>query len=153
MKALLISFIIALGSIGIAHATTITEIERLQIEMVQVATAHVKSPVMPKSETVGGVVREVTAYNLGDIAQNWGDPCIGAYGDNLCELVDQGIKICAANFVPENTVLTIANYGECIVKDRMNSRYKNRVDIAMRKDEIQRALEFGKQNLYVIVVD
>lgn len=53
MKALLISFIIALGSIGIAHATTITEIERLQIEMVQVATAHAKTPVMPKFEAVG----------------------------------------------------------------------------------------------------
>lgn len=100
-----------------------------------------------------GTIREVTAYNLGDPNQNWGDPCITASGKNGCELVEQGIKICAANFVPLGTKIYIENYGECWVIDRMNSRYKNRVDVGMRLDEKQRALNFGLQRLLVKVID
>jgi hypothetical protein len=35
--------------------------------------------------------------------------------------------------------------------DRMNRRFAHRVDIAMRKDEVDRALEFGIQRRYVEV--
>ena len=79
------------------------------------------------------------------------EPCIGATGKNLCRLVAKGLKICAANFVDPETILNIEGYGECVVLDRMNRRFAHRVDIAMRKDEVDRALEFVIQQRYVEV--
>jgi len=98
-----------------------------------------------------GVFREVTAYNVGRRNQTSRTPCIGATGKNLCRLVEQGLKICAANFVDTETILNIEGYGVCIVLDRMNRRFGHRVDIAMHKDEVDRAIEFGIQRRYVEV--
>jgi 3D (Asp-Asp-Asp) domain-containing protein len=101
--------------------------------------------------STSGLVREVTAYNVGMRGQTSDEPCIGATGKNLCRLVAKGLKICAANFVDPETILNIEGYGECIVLDRMNRRFAHRVDIAMRKDEVDRALEFVIQQRYVEV--
>ena len=98
-----------------------------------------------------GLIREVTAYNVGRRRQTSGKPCIGATGQNLCRLVAQGLKVCAANFVDSETILSIEGYGKCIVLDRMNPRFAHRVDIAMRKDEVDRAVEFGVQRRHVEV--
>lgn len=70
-----------------------------------------------------GLVREVTAYNVGVRGQTSDKPCIGSTGKNLCRLVTQGLKICAANFVDPETILNIDGYGECVVLDRMHRRY------------------------------
>jgi len=101
---------------------------------------------------VAGRVLEVTAYNVGVRRQTSNKPCIGATGENLCRLVAQGRKICAANFVEPETILNIEGFGECVVLDRMNRRFSNRVDIAMRKDEVDRAHEFGLQRRQVAVI-
>lgn len=98
-----------------------------------------------------GLVREVTAYNVGVRRQTSDTPCLGATGENLCRLVARGRKVCAANFVELESILNIEGYGECVVLDRMNRRFAHRVDIAMRKGEIHRALEFGIQRRYVDV--
>ena len=98
-----------------------------------------------------GLVREVTAYNVGVRGQTSDEPCIGATGRNLCRLVARGLKVCAANFVDPETILHIEGYGECVVLDRMNRRFPHRVDIAMRKDEVDTALEFGIQRRHVEV--
>ena len=100
---------------------------------------------------IPGLVREVTAYNVGRRRQTSDEPCIGATGQNLCRLVAQGLKVCAANFVDPETILHIEGYGECVVLDRMNPRFPHRVDIAMRKDEVGKALEFGVQRRHVEV--
>jgi 3D (Asp-Asp-Asp) domain-containing protein len=99
-----------------------------------------------------GLVREVTAYNVGVKQQTSDEPCIGATGENLCRLVARGLKVCAANFVEPETILNIEGYGECIVLDRMHRRFSHRVDIAMREDEVDRALEFGIQRRQVEVI-
>lgn len=108
-------------------------------------------------EVVSETIREVTAYNVGDPFQTDDSPCIGAYDKvNLCEEVANGVNVCAANFVPLGTKLQItANNGwefECIVWDRMNSRFANRVDIAMSLEEKDRAIKFGLQNLTVRIL-
>lgn len=108
-------------------------------------------------EIVSQTIREVTAYNVGDPNQTDETPCIGAYSKvNLCEEVKKGVGVCACNSVPLGTRLLIENdFGwsfECIVWDRMNSRYTNRVDIAMDISEKDRALNFGTQNLIVKVL-
>lgn len=96
-------------------------------------------------QTMAGMVREVTAYNVGDPKQTGKDPCIGAGGHDLCELVRKGVKVCAANFVPLQTILHIEGYGEYIVLDRMHRRFSHRIDIAMNEKEIGKARKFGVQ--------
>jgi len=99
-----------------------------------------------------GCLREVTAYNVGDPDQNFGDPCESANGEDICAALDSGSRRCAANFVPLGTLLHIASYGVCTVTDRMNRRYSGRVDIAMKKNEKKKARRFGRKRLKVTVL-
>lgn len=100
----------------------------------------------------GGTIREITAYNAGDPTQTDSSPCISANGENICLALEKGYKRCAANFVPFGTILRIQNYGDCLVVDRLNSKFRNRVDIAMAVGEKKKAIAFGKQNLRVEVI-
>lgn len=95
----------------------------------------------------------VTAYNAGDIYQTDSTPCISANGEDICKALDRGYKRCAANFVPFGTLLTIEDYGTCVVTDRMNSRYFYRVDIAMKYSEKQQAREWGHKVLKIDVLE
>ena len=104
------------------------------------------------NDTVGASIREVTAYNVGDPKQNHGNPCISANGENICVALDLGLKRCAANFVPFGTQLYIDHYGVCTVTDRMNRRYRNRVDIAMKVTDKDKALQFGLKKLNVTIL-
>ena len=102
-----------------------------------------------KSETI----RVVTAYNVGDPRQTDDTPCISANGEDICRALAEGEMRCAANFVPLGSRLHVDKIGVCLVTDRMNRRYRNRVDIAMRKDEYRKALLFGRQKLHVKILD
>ena len=102
-----------------------------------------------KSETI----RVVTAYNVGDPRQTDDTPCISANGENICKALANGEMRCAANFVPLGSRLYVDKIGVCLVTDRMNKRYRNRVDIAMRKDEYRKACRFGRQKLQVRILD
>ncbi len=93
--------------------------------------AYNNQPYKVKSETI----RVVTAYNVGDPRQTDDTPCISANGENICSALANGEMRCAANFVPLGSRLHVDKIGVCLVTDRMNRRYRNRVDIAMRKDE------------------
>ena len=96
-----------------------------------------------------GILREVTAYNVGVREQTSDTPCIGAGGHDLCLLLERNVKVCAANFVALGTILMIEKFGECVVLDRMHRRFAHRVDVAMREHEIEEALEFGRQRRIV----
>lgn len=98
-------------------------------------------------------LREVTAYNAGDLNQCSDDPCISASGENLCETLAQGFRRCAANFVPLGTRLHIETLGEYVVVDRMHPRFSDRVDIAMMLDEKTQAKAFGVQRLRVTIME
>lgn len=50
-------------------------------------------------------------------------PCIAANGKDICKLLAQGVQTCASNDYKLGTKLNISTLGECIVMDRMNSRY------------------------------
>ena len=105
-------------------------------------------PIKIKSETI----RIVTAYNAGDPAQTDSDPCIAANNKDICKMLEEGMKLCAANFVPLGTKLWIEGLGLHTVVDRTNKRYKNRVDIAMMKHEKPKALKFGRKKLLVKIL-
>ena len=93
-----------------------------------------------------GTIRTVTMYTS-RVQETDNSPCISADNTNICEV---DYNVCASNAFKFGTVLEIVGLGECIVKDRMNRRYPNRVDWYAKMD-LQRALKFGKQNLKVIV--
>jgi 3D (Asp-Asp-Asp) domain-containing protein len=103
-------------------------------------------------EVESKTIRETTAYNAGDPAQTDGSPCITADGTNACRELAQGEKICAANFVPLGTEIYINGFGFCTVKDRMNSRFQNRVDVAMEAHEKARAVKWGLQSNEVSIL-
>jgi len=109
-------------------------------------------PKAPIYEVISDKIRVVTAYNVGDPDQTWGDPCISASGEDLCNALNSGKKRCAANFVPIGTELFIENFGIYRVSDRMHRRFKNRVDIAMKRDEFKKAKVFGKKRLRVKIL-
>lgn len=114
-------------------------------------SASIENNITLVGAPLAGIVREVTAYNVGVREQTSATPCIGAGGIDLCKLVRRGMKVCAANFVDLGTILRIEEYGECVVLDRINRRYGHRVDIAMQEDEVDEALEFGLQRRFVEV--
>jgi len=125
--------------------------------LVNLAAADIINPTGP----VGGrqlylqahaSIRVVTAYNVGDPRQTDDTPCISANGEDICEALIKGEKRCAANFVPLGTRLHVETVGVCLVTDRTNRRYRDRVDIAMHKYEYQKAIQFGRQNLMVKVI-
>jgi len=145
----LCSLIISISCIGYSEQKTLKTIEKQTAFYLKIDKPAYKVEVYePQSK----IIREVTAYNVGDPRQTDQSPCIGASGENLCQLLAQGEKICAANFVPLGTKLYIQNYGICRVADRLNSRFKNRVDIAMQAHEYERAVKFGLQKLEVIIL-
>lgn len=93
------------------------------------------------------VVREVTAYTA-SVEETDSEPCVGAAGFDICEIAESGLNVCASNAFPIGTFLTVEGLGDCVVFDRMNSRYQNRVDWFMGYDK-ERAIQFGLQKLYV----
>ena len=95
-----------------------------------------------------GEIREVTAYNSVPW-QTDDSPCVSADGTNICEL---DYNVCATNAFPLGTKLYVDKLGECVVHDRMNKRYKERVDWYMKMD-VERARAFGLQKLLVTKVD
>jgi 3D (Asp-Asp-Asp) domain-containing protein len=97
-------------------------------------------------------IRVVTAYNVGDPRQTDDTPCISANGENICRALAEGEMRCAANFVPLGSRLHVDKIGVCLVTDRMNKRYRNRVDIAMHKNDYRKALRFGRQKLRVKIL-
>lgn len=106
----------------------------------------------PKFIKISKTIREVTAYNVGDVAQNDSDPCKSANGEDICVAMSKGYQRCAANFVPFGTYLYVEKMGLCQVTDRMNSRYPNTVDWAMNLNEKERAKNFSRQKLEVTVL-
>ena len=104
-------------------------------------------------EVAEGIIREISAYNAGDINQCSGDPCVSASGDNICKLLEQGTNVCAANWIPFGTVINVAGMGNCIVLDKMARRFSQNVDWAMKLDEKQKAFDFGRRNLFVYIIN
>lgn len=71
------------------------------------------------------------------------DPCTAASGVNVCERNTE--DVIAANFLPFNTKVRFPEvFGDRVftVVDRMNPRYRNRVDFWFKSR--QKAISFGK---------
>lgn len=123
--------------------------ETLQVETVLVPPEPTERLIEATKPVPTGTVREVSAYTS-TVAQTDATPCISADGSDICVRYAAGEGICATNAYPMGTVLSVDGLGTCVVADRMNARYRNRVDWYFGQDT-PRAIEFGIQNLYVEV--
>ena len=148
IKFLVVTTALAYGALSIVGASSSLKVDfdRVEVEIERPSKVANIAIYEVSSETI----RTVTAYNVGDPNQTDDSPCIGAYSKvNLCEEVAKGKNVCAANFVPLGTELLIeAENGwnfHCIVWDRMNERFGERVDIAMNLWEKDRALRFNQK--------
>lgn len=116
-------------------------------EKVALETAS-SSPVVKVIRTS---VHSMTAYNS-EAAQTDDSPCITANGFNVCE---HGIEdTVAANFLPMGTKIRIPElFGDriFIVRDRMNKRYTERVDVWML--HYDDAIKFGVRKAKIEVVE
>lgn len=114
-----------------------------------------ESEVVTETKTTVTVLRTsthtMTAYNS-DPAQTDDTPCITANGFNVCE---HGVEdTIAANFLKFGTKVRIPElYGDRIfvVRDRMNKRYSDRVDIWM-KEKVD-ARKFGVKVAKIEIVE
>lgn len=92
----------------------------------------------------------VSAYNSVPW-QTQGNPNIAAWGDTL----KPGMKVVAVSRdlltlgIEHNTMLTIESLLDTFyVKDKMNPRWQNRIDIYMG-DDIRKAREWGRKKLFI----
>lgn len=109
-----------------------------------------KEPVNIIYEVKNETIREVTMFTS-RVEETDSTPCISANNTNICEGIKKGINYCASNFYKFGTMLNVAGLGDCVVVDRMNSRYTNRIDwyAGEGQDSLNRALKFGRQKLLV----
>jgi len=100
-------------------------------------------------------IANVSAYNP-DPAQTWGDPCIGRWGDNLCELAAKGEKIVASRDLPRGTKVKLGNEIYTVLDTMPKEKHpdkENPFDVFIPiKDKglegaIEEARQFGRQFL------
>lgn len=98
-----------------------------------------------EKKTSAHLIFQVSAYNSVP-GQTDSTPCLSASGENICELHEDGLGICASNDYPFGTALFVEGLGNCVVLDRMNSRYtgKSRIDWFIGND-VASARRFGIQ--------
>jgi len=104
-----------------------------------------------KVKVVSTSTHSMTAYNS-ESSQTDNSPCITANGFNVCE---HGIEdTIAANFLKFGTKVMIPElFGErvFVVRDRMNRRYTNRVDIWFK--DYNDAINFGLKVATIQVIE
>jgi 3D (Asp-Asp-Asp) domain-containing protein len=117
-----------------------------------------KNHVLPASEeatpevrVISTSIRTITAYNSVP-EQTDSTPCITANGFDVCKHWTE--DTIAANFLKFGTKVRIPElFGDriFIVRDRMNKRFSDRVDVWMK--EVPDARKFGKRTAYIEVVE
>lgn len=118
------------------------------VEEVPVITPEIVEPIIKVIRTS---THTITAYNS-DPAQTDDTPCITANGFDVCAHGEE--DTIAANFLKFGTKVRIPElYGDriFIVRDRMNKRYSDRVDIWMK--EKTDARKFGVKVARIEVVE
>ncbi|MEX0288356.1 MAG: 3D domain-containing protein [Flavobacteriaceae bacterium] len=106
----------------------------------------------PKKEEIEWKTLEVTASAYNSVSsQTDGNPSLAAWGDTL----RQGMKCIAVSRdlialgLKHNTEVKIDGFeGIFLVKDKMHSRWRNRIDIYMGTD-VKKAREWGRKKVLI----
>jgi len=122
-----------------------------EIKKIALALEPVPENTEPEIRVISSGIHTMTAYNS-DVAQTDDTPCITANGFDVCA---HGIEdTVAANFLKFGTKVRIPDlFGDRIfvVRDRMNKRYPDRVDIWML--ERSDAIQFGVRRTRIEVIE
>jgi len=120
-------------------------------EVVATAKKSAKQPERQKAAGKNGGFHSMTAYTS-EVAQTDSSPCITANGFNVCK---HGVEdTIAANFLKFGTKVKIPElFGDrvFIVRDRMNKRYPDRVDVWMKNKPD--AMKFGVRYARIEVLE
>lgn len=124
----------------------------MDIEAKKVAdTATAVASTTPEYKVKSTSVHVITAYNS-EVGQTDDSPCITANGFNVCK---HGVEdTIAANFLKMGTKVKIPElYGDrvFVVRDRMNKKHPNRVDIWMK--DRSSAIKFGVKTAKIQVLE
>ncbi len=107
------------------------------------------TPVAPRVKSTS--VHVMTAYNS-EVGQTDDSPCVTANGFNVCKHGQE--DTIAANFLKFGTKVKIPElYGDrvFVVRDRMNAKHPNRVDIWMK--DRPSAIKFGVKTAKIQVLE
>ncbi len=122
-----------------------------KIKKVALALEPVPENTEPEIRVISSGIHTMTAYNS-EVGQTDDTPCITANGFDVCA---HGIEdTVAANFLKFGTKVRIPDlFGDRIfvVRDRMNKRYPDRVDVWML--ERSDAIQFGVRRTRIEVVE
>ena len=122
----------------------------IMTEPVIITAASEPTPPEPQFRVFSASEHTITAYTS-EVAQTDSTPCITANGFNLCKHGQE--DSIAANFLKFGTKVRIPElFGDriFIVRDRMNKRYPNHVDIWFKNKE--QAIHFGAQTARIEIV-
>lgn len=136
-------------SLGAISKSAVMEVNAQKIaDEIPQATS---TPAVVQYKVVRTSTHVMTAYNS-EVGQTDDSPCITANGFNVCK---HGIEdTVAANFLKLGTKVKIPDlYGDRIfvVRDRMNKKHPNRVDIWMK--DRPSAIKFGVKTVKIQVVE
>ena len=138
----------------IASAQEINKIEKLTESDIigpQNQVLPISENKNPEVRVISTSLRTITAYN--SVPEQTDDtPCITANGFDVCQHWTE--DTIAANFLKFGTKVRIPElFGDriFIVRDRMNKRFSDRVDVWMK--EVPDARKFGKKVAYIEVVE
>lgn len=155
----IVLFLIIFELTPLPYPVHATETEAANLE---ISDAKVESVISEKAEVledIGALKRPEVAWSrkytmtayTSEVAQCDASPCITANGFNVCR---HGIEdTVAANFLPFGTKIRIpALFGDriLIVRDRMNSRYQERVDVWLKSYD--NAIDFGVKYVEIEVL-
>lgn len=133
-------------SIAATSTLALTVAEIIADEKLDISTSTVKIDKVIKEST-----HTMTAYNS-EIGQTDDSPCTTANGFNVCK---HGVEdTIAANFLPMGTKVKIPDlYGDriFIVRDRMNKKHPQRVDIWMKNHSD--AMKFGVKVAKIQIIE
>lgn len=139
-----------IGELAVDNATNNSS-DNSNIKKIALALEPVPENTEPKIRVISSSIHTMTAYNS-EVGQTDDSPCITANGFNVCT---HGIEdTVAANFLPFGTKVRIPDlFGDRIfvVRDRMNKRYSDRVDVWML--ERSDAIQFGVRRTRIEVVE
>lgn len=130
---------------------SISKSDVMEVNAQKIADEIPVATTTPQYKVIRTSTHVMTAYNS-EVGQTDESPCITANGFNVCK---HGVEdTIAANFLKMGTKVRIPDlYGDriFIVRDRMNQKHPNRVDIWM-KDRTS-AIKFGVKTAKIEVVE
>mgnify|MGYP001562306855 CR=1 FL=1 len=125
----------------------VEKINEIKNKVILIPISEAKEIIKSRKAEKLNISRIITGYTS-SVNETDSSPCISADNTNICKV---NYNVCASNFVPFNTKLKIEGLGICVVKDRINKKYNDRVDWYFGKDK-NKAIRFGKKYLKVEVL-